>query len=163
MIKDMKKEEVIKDLKLIPHIEGGYFKETVHGDIKYKDSDQYLYSSIIFLLGKDDISHLHDLKEDELWYYQGGDNCLIVDIDVYNGCKINYVEIGLNNGNKLVQYLVKKGHIFGSRCKGENFALVGCMVSPSFKYEHFRLVKKEEVEGKISNEDFEKISDMFAE
>lgn len=157
----MKKDEVIKDLELIPHIEGGYFKETFHGDIKYNEDNQYLYSSIIFLLGKDDISHLHDLKEDELWYYQGGDNCLIVDIDVNNGFKVNYIEIGLNNGNKLIQYLVKKGHIFGSRCKGDNFTLVGCMVSPSFKYEHFRLIKKEEVKDKLSFKDYKNIEDMF--
>ena len=83
----MNKEEIIKRFKMIPHIEGGYFKETYRSSINYK-SNQTLYSSILFLLGENDISHLHILKEDELWYYQGGDDCTIIELDE----NLNYKE-----------------------------------------------------------------------
>ena len=155
----MEKEEIIKRFKMIPHVEGGYFKETYHSSINY-ENNQSLYSSILFLLGENDISHLHVLKEDELRYYQGGDDCTIIELDE----NLNYKEIklGINSKDSTPQYLVKKGHIFGSKYTGKSFTLVGCMVSPSFTYEHFNLIKKEDLEGKISEELLMKLEDMFA-
>lgn len=54
----MNKEEIINRFNLVPHVEGGYFKETFHSAISY-DNKQVLYSSILFLLGENNISHLH--------------------------------------------------------------------------------------------------------
>lgn len=135
----MNKEEIIKRFNMIPHVEGGYFKEICHSSIPYNDK-QTLYSSILFLLGENDISHLHVLEEDELWYYQGGDDCTIIELDE----NLNYKEIklGLSDKIALPQFLVKKGHIFGSKYTGKNYTLVGCMVSPAFTYDHFKLIKK---------------------
>ena len=154
----MTKEEIIERFKMEPHVEGGYFKEVVKSDIKYNE-EQTLYSSILFLLGENDISHMHILKEDELWYYQGGDDCTIVDIDEnYN---VKFVHLGLKSKDSLPQYLVKKGHIFASKYEKKKYTLVGCMVSPSFSYDHFKLVKKEDIKGKIDNKIYQKIEDMF--
>ena len=155
----MEKEEIIKRFKMIPHVEGGYFKETYHSSINY-ENNQSLYSSILFLLGENDISHLHVLKEDELQYYQGGDDCTIIELDE----NLNYkeVKLGINSKDSTPQYLVKKGHIFGSKYKGKSYALVGCMVSPSFTYEHFKLIKKEDLKGRVSNEMLNKLDEMFA-
>lgn len=154
----MNKEDIIKKFNLKPHIEGGYFTETCHSDISYNEK-QYLYSSIIFLLGPNDISHLHVLKEDELWYYQGGDDCTIIDID--ENYKIHTITLGLNNKNANIQYLVKKGHIFGSKYAGNTFTLVGCMVSPSFTYEHFKLISKSDIQGKIDEQQLSQLLDLF--
>lgn len=156
----MNKEEIIKRFNMIPHVEGGYFKETYRSLINY-ENNQSLYSSILFLLGENDISHLHVLKEDELWYYQGGDDCTIIELDE----NLNYKEIqlGINTKDSTPQYLVKKGHIFGSKYTGKSFTLVGCMVSPSFTYEHFELIKKEDLKGRVSNEMLNKLDEMFAE
>ena len=154
----MTKEEIIERFKMKPHVEGGYFKEIVKSDIKYNE-EQTLYSSILFLLGENDISHMHVLKEDELWYYQGGDDCTIVDIDEnYN---VKFIQLGLKSKDSFPQYLVKKGHIFGSKYEKKKYALVGCMVSPSFSYNHFKLVKKEDIQGKIDPKIYQKIEDMF--
>lgn len=156
----MNKEEIINRFSLVPHVEGGYFKETFHSSISYYNK-QVLYSSILFLLGENDISHLHILEEDELWYYQGGDDCIIVELDE----NLNYKEIklGINSRDAFPQYLVKKGHIFGSKYKGKIYTLVGCMVSPSFNYEHFKLIKKEDLKGKVNDEILNELDEMFAE
>ena len=42
----MNKEEIIKRFKMIPHIEGGYFKETYRSAINYK-SNQRLIIKVI--------------------------------------------------------------------------------------------------------------------
>ena len=138
----MNKEEIINRFNLVPHIEGGYFKETFHSSISYNNK-QVLYSSILFLLGENDISHLHVLEEDELWYYQGGDDCTIVELDE----NLNYKEIklGINSQDAFP------------------YTLVGCMVSPSFTYEHFKLIKKEDLKGRVSNEMLNRLDEMFAE
>ena len=156
----MNKEEIINRFNLVPHVEGGYFKETFHSSISY-NKKQVLYSSILFLLGENDISHLHVLEEDELWYYQGGDDCTIVELDE----NLNYKEIklGIKSQDAVPQYLVKKDHIFGSKYKGKSYTLVGCMVSPSFTYEHFKLIKKDDLKGRVSNEMLNKLEEMFAE
>lgn len=156
----MNKEKLIKKFNMEPHPEGGYFVETFKSDINFLGTNQTLYSSILFLLGKNDISHLHVLKEDELWYYQGGDSCIIVDID--ENFNIKTIKLGLKD-NEFPQYLVKKGHIFGSKYIGESFTLVGCMVSPSFMYEHFELITKNYLKKNLNYNDFIKIEDMLIE
>lgn len=156
----MNKEEIIKKFKMEIHPEGGYFVETYKSEINYSSTNQTLYSSILFLLGNNDISHLHILGEDELWYFQGGDSCTIIDIDTeYN---VRFIKLGIGN-NEIPQYLVKKGHIFGSKYNGKTFTLVGCMVSPSFTYDHFKLIKKDELIDKLDKKVFERIQDMFIE
>ena len=124
----MDKTTLVKKLGLIPHPEGGYFKETFLSDAPYQS--QRLYSSILFLLGEGDISYLHVLKEDELWYYQDGEDCQIYEIDSQG--KLTVTAIGKDSG--VYQHLVKKGTIFGSRIHGRTYTLVGCMVSPSFTF-----------------------------
>lgn len=37
------------------------------------------------------------------------------------------------------------------------------MVSPSFTYEHFKLIKKEDLKGRVSNEMLNRLDEMFAE
>ena len=80
-------------------------------------------------------------------------------IENYN---VKEVKVGINSNDAFPQYLVKKGHIFGSKYDGENFTLVGCMVSPSFLYSHFKLIKKEELIGKLSEETLKDLEEMFA-
>lgn len=155
----MTKDELIKRFDMIPHVEGGYFKETYYSSIKYNDN-QSLFSSILFLLGENDISHLHVLEEDELWYYQGGDDCTIIELD--ENFKYKEIKLGLNTPNSFPQYLVKKGSIFGSKYVGKTYTLVGCMVSPAFTYEHFKLIRKEDLKGKICDKLLEKLDEMFA-
>lgn len=151
----MDKTALVKKLGLIPHPEGGYFKETFLSDVPYQE--QRLYSSILFLLGEGDISHLHVLKEDELWYYQDGEDCQIYEIDSRG--KLTVTAIGKDSG--VYQHLVKKGTIFGSRFHGRTYTLVGCIVSPSFTYKHFHMVGKDEL-PEMEKEDLMKVLDMVA-
>ena len=43
------------------------------------------------------------------------------------------------------QVLVEKGCIFGSAMNNDGYALVGCMVSPSFQYDEFELFKRDDL------------------
>jgi predicted cupin superfamily sugar epimerase len=136
-------QSIITKLELLPHSEGGYFKNTYQSDIHI--GNRTLFTSIYFLLTSDDISHFHRLKSDELWYFHGG-SALTVHIIHENG---NYeeIELGLNlNNGEVPQYLVPKNSIFGSSVKAKDtYSLVGCMVSPGFDYEDFELFTQAEL------------------
>ena len=138
----MSVEEVITKLNLVPHPEGGYFSQTYISEDKVNSS--HLFSSIIFMLCENDVSHFHRLKGDELWYYHDGESIEIVEIT--DDGKLITTSLGKNiqNGEKL-QHLVKKGSIFGSIMKKPGFSIVGCMVSPAFSYEHFELFSRKEL------------------
>ncbi len=43
------------------------------------------------------------------------------------------------------QVLVPRGSIFGSAMNNEGFSLVGCMVSPGFEFEDFKLFTRKEL------------------
>lgn len=62
----------IKNLDLIAHPEGGYYKNTYaseSADLDVAGKKRKLYTSIYFLLSSGEISHFHRLKSDELWYF----------------------------------------------------------------------------------------------
>ncbi|MCI5745798.1 MAG: cupin domain-containing protein [Erysipelotrichaceae bacterium] len=134
--------DYIEKLNMKPHPEGGYFLQTYLSDDKI--GNQQLFSSIIFLLKTGEVSHFHRLKEDELWYFHDGESLDIVEITIDGKLVITSLGKHIDKGEKL-QYLVKKGSIFGSIMKNDGYSVVGCMVSLSFTYEHFELLKRSEL------------------
>ena len=126
-------EYYIEHLEMEPHVEGGYFKECL-----LEKEERNLWSSIYFMLAKGEVSHFHRLKSDEVWYYHDGNALTIYMID--EAGKLTAAKLGLDlEKGEVPQVLVPKGMIFGSAMEEEGFSLVGCMVSPCFKYEEFEL------------------------
>ncbi|SHE73392.1 cupin domain-containing protein [Clostridium fallax] len=143
-------EYFIKNLEMIAHPEGGYFKESfVSEDILPKNtfqnrfnSDRKLWTSIYFLLRDGEVSNFHRLKSDELWYFHCGSSLTIYMISEEG--KLITKELGLNIHNgEVPQVLVPKGYIFGSAMNNKGFSLVGCMVSPGFDFKDFELFKRD--------------------
>ena len=127
----------IDSLHLEPHSEGGYFCQT------YLKEDQS-FSSIYFLLETGDVSHFHQLKEDEVWYFHDGVSLTIYEITEDGELFATALGRNIAKGEKL-QHLVKAGHIFAAELKEAGFTLVGCMVCPAFSYEHFKLFTQVEL------------------
>ncbi|MER2260807.1 MAG: cupin domain-containing protein [Psychrobacillus sp.] len=137
----------MEHLGLEPHAEGGYFRSTFASEdtLNTNGSSRKLFTSIYFLLEEKDISHLHRLKSDELWYFHGGDPLIVHVIDskgIYHEYKLG---LDIVNG-ETPQIIVHKNSIFGSSVsEGGAFSLVGCMVSPGFEYEDFELFTQDEL------------------
>jgi predicted cupin superfamily sugar epimerase len=154
----MEKEKWIQTLGLEKHPEGGYFRQTYLSD-HCDEKGTPLFSSILFLLSPGDVSHLHVLKEDELWDYQAGEATSVYEIDSKGRLTVTKIGPAVEKG-EVLQYLVKAGRIFGSAMDGTTFSLVGCLVAPAFSYAHFRLVKAEELSG-MSPQDFAKVKKLL--
>lgn len=131
----MNPEEIIHKLKLEPHPEGGFYQRTFL-------ADDETFSSIYFLLVKDNFSAFHSIQSDEQWNWYLGDEIIIHEIDVDG----NYTQTRLSDTLLNFQYIVKTGHWFASECKGEQgFALCGCTVIPAFKFENFELAERKKL------------------
>ena len=130
-------DEIIKKLQMIPHPEGGYFKES------YRNEN---ISLIYYLLKKNEKSHWHRLTKNEILHFYNGDPLkLLISKDGKN-----IEEIILNNkinNDQIFHYIVKAGNWFSMESQGE-YSLIGCTVAPSFDYDDFELAPKNWKPGK---------------
>ncbi|MGM0126014.1 hypothetical protein IGI37_003415 [Enterococcus sp. AZ194] len=146
------KQYWIEKLGLIPHQEGGYFKELPASNEWLVEKDRPLYTNIYFLLTEESPSHFHQLMSDEIWYFHYGSSLNVHELLEDGSYKKTAVGLDVEKG-EVLQYVVKKGSIFGSSVnEGEGYALVSCMVAPGFTYEEFKLFTKEELLKKYPNE-----------
>ena len=134
----------IKHLNLIPHPEGGHYKETYRSAVSIEvygcEGERSVSTAIYFLLQKDEKSHLHRIKSDELWFFHEGETLEVI---VLNQNVLNIYLLGRNleQGEQL-QLTVPAGAWFGSRIKNKvGFSLVSCTVAPGFDFRDFELAE----------------------
>lgn len=133
----------IKELELIPHSEGGYFRQTAKSErtIDTARGKRALYTSILFLLTESSPSHHHRLASDETWYYPA-EQALSVHCIFAEG-SYQVIEIGSDIGKgQQLSYTVPKRTIFGSSVTKDH-SLVSCVVTPGFDYHDFELFTKQ--------------------
>lgn len=142
---------LVKKLKLEPHPEGGFFRETYRSqdeipqDVlqgKY-DGPRNISTTIYFLLTSDNFSAFHRIKQDEIWHFYLGSPIslhVISDKGIYTRhCIGNDFEKG-----QFPQFTVKGGDWFASEVEESNsFALAGCTVSPGFDFADFEMASQE--------------------
>ena len=136
-------DEFIEHLQLEQHVEGGYYCSSYRSAQQFDDSRQ-LWTSIYFLLRDGEVSNLHRLTADELWYFHAGQSLTIYMINEQG--ELTTAKLGLDfAAGERPQFLVPKGCIFGSAMNQAGFSLVGCMVSPGFTFDDFELFSQEDL------------------
>ena len=126
--------DLIKKLKLRPHPEGGYFSES------FRDKKGSV-SLIYYLLKKEEVSHWHKLKKNEILHFYDGDPIMIYLSK--NKKNVSNIILGRKYNNKQhFHYVIKSETWFGMKSMGE-WSLIGCTVSPAFNYEDFELASKD--------------------
>lgn len=139
----------VKHLGLLPHPEGGYYRETYRsqgtlaaGSIKEFMGERNYATAIYFLIEKNNFSALHKIKSDETWHFYAGDALEVIEISNDGELKSTWVGNQLENG-QLFQYTVKANTWFGSRVQGSGeFSLVGCTVAPGFDFKDFEMADR---------------------
>jgi len=143
-------QELIQQLELQEHPEGGYFKETYRSEGGIPESvlgDEFSgsrnYSTgIYFLLTSEAFSAFHKIHQDEMWhFYQGSP--LTIHMISPDGEYSKQV-IGLNfDEDQVPQFTVPKEYWFASEVNNpDSYTLVGCTVSPGFDFRDFELAVK---------------------
>lgn len=147
----MNAQDYINKLNLLPHPEGGYFKEIyrAHGiipqlNLPMRFSGGRAYSTAIYyLLEGGDFSSLHRLDSDEQWFHIDGSALIIHSIDPAGNYFKHHIGKNLDTG-ETPHAIVPHGNWFGGTVDDpQSFALVGCVVSPGFDFEDFELATKD--------------------
>ena len=147
----------IKQLDLLKHPEGGFYKETYRADeliAKNGLPDRYtgarsFSTAIYYLLQASDFSAFHRIKSDETWHFYQGTALELFEIDL-NG-KLSLVVMGPNaEADMQLQHTVKAGYWFAARVLQNNgYALMGCTVAPGFDFEDFELANTQDLKNKF--------------
>ena len=128
---------------MLPHPEGGYFKECFRSNNSIQftgfEGERSLSTSIFFLLEKGQTSALHRIKSDEIWYFHDGQTLEIIELDSAGKEQVTLLGKNILNG-EVLQHVVPAGVWFGARlATSSEFCLVGCQVSPGFDFKDFEL------------------------
>jgi predicted cupin superfamily sugar epimerase len=143
----------IQHLSLLPHPEGGFYKEIFRSNLEILNESlpygfkgaRRLCTSIYYLLRAGEISRLHRLKADELWYYHIGSSIKIYMIDQEGHKQVRFLGPKIEKAEQL-QIVIPAGTIFGAELTNtDSYSLFGCLVSPGFEFEDFELFKKEDL------------------
>ena len=123
-----KATEVIELLGLRRHPEGGWFHETWR---------EPAGTAIYYLLQRDERSHWHRVDRTETWHFYAGDPLeLSVSPD---GATVDTCVLGADlAAGQRPQVVVPAGVWQAARPRGA-WSLVGCTVSPAFRFEGFEL------------------------
>ncbi len=132
--------ELIEQLGLAAHPEGGWYKETWRGDAGPDGRAQG--TAIIFLLRSGEASHWHTVDAAELWLWQAGDP-VELRLAASDAGPARSVILGADvMAGQQLQGLVAPGEWQAARPFGEavhGYSLVSCVVVPGFDFAGFKL------------------------
>lgn len=146
MTVDERVDFLVKFLDMLPHPEGGFYKETYRSteDMDTKNGKRSLCTVIYFLLRSADVSRFHRIQSDEHWFWHEGSP---VTIHLLQKNAHNKLPLGpADKGRQFPQQLVKALTIFGSTVdQPDSYALVSCVVAPGFDFRDFELFSSEQL------------------
>ena len=130
-------DDIIRLLRLEPHPEGGWYRETFR-DVDGPDG-RARSTAIYYLLKAGQRSHWHRVRDAvEVWHFHAGDP-LDLDIASPDGGLPQRIVLGADLGlGELPQAVVPAGWWQSATCLGA-FSLVGCTVAPGFEFAAFEM------------------------
>ncbi len=136
---------LVANLGLLPHPEGGFYKETYRSSesIETESGLRNIATSIFFLLTSEHVSKFHQIKSDEHWYFHEGSSLTIHLLTDRGHQKL---KLGQLSAETKPYQMVKADTIFGSSVDEDGgYALVSCAVAPGFDFQDFKLISREEL------------------
>ena len=143
--------EWIARLKLQPHPEGGYYRETYRSPQSLPatvlpaglDGQRSLATAVLFLLPGEDVSRLHRLRTDEIWCYHAGSSLTLhqfAPTGLYSRLRLGVDA----TGGACPQVVIPADCWFGAIVDDrEAFTLVSCCLAPGFEFADFELAERQ--------------------
>lgn len=133
-------DEWVMTLGLVPHPEGGFYRETwrSEGTVETARGRRALGTAIYYLLPRGMHSAWHRLRSDELWHFHAGGPLTLYLFDERAG-RLETVLLGgeVAKGER-PQARVPAGVLQAAVPQGE-YTLCGCTMSPGFDFADFEL------------------------
>ena len=140
-------KRLVERFELVPHPEGGYFREVYRSPLELKhpdvpeglDAKRASGTLIYFLLSGDDFSAFHRVRwSDEIWQLYGGGPVELYVIDKTGTLECRTLTTNLDQGQPAA--VVPAGAWQSARlADGAAWAFGGCSVAPGFEFEDFEM------------------------
>ena len=132
----MTADEIIARLALMPHPEGGWYRQTWVAEAQ--SGARPSGTAILFLLRAGERSHWHRVDAVEIWHFHAGAPLVLSLAETEDGPALEHV-LGPNLfSGQSPQVIVPENWWQAARSTGD-WTLVGCTVSPGFRFEGFEL------------------------
>lgn len=149
-------EFYIQKLELLPHPEGGYFREIYRSAEKCEQlptryqGPRNFSTSIYYLLEGHQYSVFHRIKSDEIWHFYDGCPLNIYIFDQQERLVIHSLGRDLEKNERILA-VIPQGHWFAAQPGDKyGFSLVGCTVAPGFDFTDFEIGKRDELLERFS-------------
>lgn len=153
------KQRLIERFGLVPHPEGGYYRETHRdsmrvariidssmGEEPTDGSSRSASTCIYYMLCDGAYSAWHRIRSDEIWHFYAGDPLDIHVLDAAGELASYRLGNALGLDDAAFQVVVPAGCWFAAECSplaaeagAVGFSLVGCTVAPGFEFSEFEL------------------------
>ncbi|CUH62713.1 hypothetical protein TG4357_00262 [Thalassovita gelatinovora] len=135
----MNAQDIIEQLQLQPHPEGGHYCQTW---IEARDDgERPAGTCIYFLLQAGERSHWHRVDAVEIWHYYTGAPLILSVAETEIGPARDHVLGPDLRAGQSPQLIVPEHHWQAAETTGE-YTLVGCTVSPGFRFDGFELAEE---------------------
>jgi uncharacterized protein len=140
----MTAQDIIRQLHLTPHPEGGHYRETYRAAQTLETAEahtRHVSTAIYYLLENEDKSHFHRIKSDELWFFHQGQ---ALEIILLTSGQPTRIVLGSDFSNgELPQAVIPANTWFAAHLKhSTGYALVSCTVAPGFDFVDFELAER---------------------
>lgn len=134
--------ELIRELALKPHPEGGFYRETFRSDTRViapRGTQRSALTTIYFLLAAGGFSAWHRVRSDEVWHwYEGGSLELLLAAPDFS--TVQRLRLGVVTGSTEPAHTVPASWWQAARPL-DDYALCGCTVAPGFEFEDFTFLR----------------------
>ncbi len=136
---DKKSSEIINQFKLLPHPEGGWFREVLRSEsylIRKDGEKRNNITGIYYLLRKNEISAWHRFNyDDEVWIYLQGAPLNLWCLD-HGNKDLRRLRLDSNNPIEMIP----AGYWQAAKSSGA-FTLASCCVGPGFEFSDFDMLR----------------------
>ena len=129
--------DIIAQLALQPHPEGGYYRETFR-DPRLDANGRSLSTAIYFLLARNERSHWHRIDAVEVWHYYAGSALVL---RIADGDDQHTVRLGPDLAAGEVPQAIVPAQAWQAAESTGDWTLVGCSVAPGFDFAAFELAE----------------------
>lgn len=149
---DPRAAELVRRLGLLPHPEGGWYRETFRSSRAIRPGDgrpaRSALTSILFLLADGGASRWHRVASDEAWHFHGGAPLELFRLDAEDADARPVRELlgPAGDADALPLRVVPAGEWQAARTTGA-WTLVGCTVGPGFDFADFAMLADREDEA----------------
>jgi predicted cupin superfamily sugar epimerase len=135
-------EAIVRNLRLAPHREGGFYRETFRAALEIQSpvhsGARSASTAIYFLLPAGSFSAFHRVRaSDEVWHFYQGDP---LELHLLDTAGVRSIRLGLDfDRGEVPQAVVPAGVLQAAAPLGSRYSLCGCTVAPGFDFADFDL------------------------